>query len=93
MSKAQSILSKSFVENTKDLGEDQLGELVVKAEIKIKELQEEQKNDDKLNAAKQIVKDLNAGYAAVVKMEKAKVAYLIEKIQEIQEGINPDASV
>jgi hypothetical protein len=93
MSKAKSILSKTFIENVKDLGEDQLADMVVKATVKIKQLKEEQNQDDKLNAAKQIVKDLNAGYSSIIKMEEAKVAFLIEEIQAIQEGINPDASV
>jgi hypothetical protein len=42
----------------------------------------------------QIVKDLNAGYTSVIKMEEAKIAYLFEQIQVIQDGVvNPNASV
>jgi adenosine/AMP kinase len=92
--KAKSILSKSFIENVKDISEDVAAEMVVKAEMKIRELKEEQANDDKLNAAKQIAKDLNAGYSSVIKMEEAKIAYLLEQIRAIQDGsVNPDASV
>jgi len=94
MGKARSILSKSFVENVKDVSEDQAAEMVVKAEMKIKELKEEQANDEKLNAAKQITKDLNAGYTSVIRMEEAKIAYLLDQIRAIQDGsVNPNASV
>lgn len=94
MGKAKSILSKSFVENVKDISEDQAAEMIVKAEMKIKQLKEEQANDEKLNAAKQITKDLNAGYTSVIKMEEAKISYLLDQIQAIQDGeVNPDASV
>jgi len=82
--KARSILSKSFIENIKDINVDQASEMIIKAEIKIKELKEEQANDEKLNAAKQIVTDLNAGYNSVIRMEQSKIQYLIEQIQDIQ---------
>lgn len=92
--RAKSILSKSFIENVKDISEDVAAEMVVKAEMKIRDLKEELANDDKLNAAKQIAKDLNAGYSSVIKMEEAKIAYLLEQIRAIQDGsVNPDASV
>ena len=94
MSKAMSLLSKTFIENTKDLNEDELSALIIKAELKIKKLKEEQQNDDKLNAAKQIVKDLNLGYSSIVKMEEAKISFLLEQVEAIQDGsVNPDASV
>ena len=94
MSKAKSILSKSFTENIRDLNEDQLSELIVKAEIKIRQLKEEQANDEKLHAAQQIAKDLNAGYNSIVKMEREKINYLLEQVEAIQDGtVNQNASV
>lgn len=82
--KAQSILSKTFIENVKDINEDEAAALVVKAEQKIRQLKEEQSNDEKLRAAKQIVTDLNSGYSSIIKMEQEKINYLIEHIQKIQ---------
>ena len=94
MSKARSILSKTFLDNIKDANEDVLNELVVKAELKIKALEEEKKNDERLNAAQEIVEDLKASYTSVIKMEKSKIQHLIEQIKTIQEGrVNPNASV
>ena len=94
MSKAKNLLSKTWLANVAEIAEDQAAELLVKAEMKIKDLEEEMANDEKLNAAKQIAKDLNAGYSSVIKMEKARIAFLLEKIREIQDGeVNPTASV
>ena len=92
--KAKSILSQTFVENVNALNEDELGAMVVKAEQTIKALTDERKNDEKLNAAEQIAKDLRAGYTSAIKLEKEKIRHLLDKIQEIQDGdVNPNASV
>jgi len=85
-------LSKSFVDNNESINEDAAGELIVKAEIKIKEIQDERDADERLAAAKQIMKDLNSAYASTIKFERAKISFLLEKIQEIQNGeVNPSS--
>ena len=90
--KAKKVLSKSFVENHENISEDDAATLVVQSELKIRELEEERANDDKLNAAKQISKDLNAGYSSAIKYEKAKISFLLEKIEEISDGdVNPSS--
>ena len=92
--KAKNVLNKTFIEDHKDISEDRAAELVVRSEQKIRDLRDEQKNDDKLNAARQIVKDLGAGYSSAIKYEQAKINYLLERIDEIQSGeVNPHASV
>lgn len=88
--KAKKVLSKSFVENHEQVSEDQAADLIVQSELQIRSLEEERSNDDKLNAARQIVKDLGAGYSSAIKYEKAKISFLLEKIEEIQAGdVNP----
>lgn len=83
-------LNKSFVDNHENIDEDTAGSLVVSSTQKIKELEEERSADEKLTAAKQIVKDLNGAYTSAIKYEKAKINFLLEKIAEIQDGdINP----
>jgi hypothetical protein len=90
---ARKVLSKSFVDNHESVTEDVAADLVVKAEQKIKAIKEEQAADEKLAAARQIVKDLNGAYTSAIKYEQAKVSFLIEKIEEIQSGnVNPDSS-
>ena len=83
-------LSKSFIDNGKDLNEDEAIELLVEAEKKMKLIKEERAADEKLTAAKNIVKDLNSGYTSAIAYEKAKISFLLDKIQEIQDGsVNP----
>jgi len=93
LGKAKKILSKTFLEDNEDITEDGASELIVKAEQQIKAMSEEMQADEKLNAAKQIVKDLSMGYRNAIAYEQAKIQYLLAKIEEIQDGVNPDASV
>lgn len=92
--KAKKVLSKSFVENHESVTEDKAADLIVESELQIRSLEEERSQDDKLNAAKQICKDLGAGYSSAIKYEKAKISFLLEKIEEIQSGeVNKTSSV
>ena len=85
-------LDKSFVDNNEDISEDVAGELIVKSTQKIREMEQERDADEKLAAAKQIVKDLNSAYTSAIKYEKAKINFLLEKIAEIQGGeVNPSS--
>lgn len=86
LGKARKILSETFVDDCSDLSKDRLQELVIEAEIKIKDLVEEKENDDQLNAAKAVVKDLSTGYNSALKYEKAKIQFLIDKLQDEDEG-------
>jgi len=89
---ARKYLNKSFVDNHEDINEDLAAELIVKAEQKIRLIEEEKAADEKLAAARNIIKDLGAGYSSAVKYEKAKIQFLLEKINEIQGGeVNPDS--
>lgn len=90
MSEETKGLSKSFMENHKDVNEDVAIDLVIKAEQKIRVIKEERAADQKLAAAKQITKDLNGAYTSALKYEQAKIDFLLEKINEIQSGdVNP----
>ena len=85
-------LDKSFVDNNENISEDVAGELIVKSTQKIREMEQERDADEKLTAAKQIVKDLNSAYTSAIKYEKAKINFLLEKINEIQSGeVNPSS--
>lgn len=87
---SDSQLSQSFVENASELNEDEATALLVESEQKIRAIKEEQAADEKLTAAKNIVKDLSAGYNSARNYEKAKISFLLDKIQEIQDGnVNP----
>jgi len=77
-------LSSAFMENCKDIAVDEASDLVVRCEQKIKEIELTRKEDAQLNAAKQIVKDLSIGYSSAIKNEKAKIKFLLDKIEEIE---------
>jgi vacuolar-type H+-ATPase subunit I/STV1 len=90
--KAQDILAKTFKDNLKNVSEDEAEHLITKSEQKIKALDDERRNDEKLTAAKQIVKDLNGGYSSAKNYERAKIRFLLDKLEEIQSGdINPSS--
>lgn len=83
-------LSQSFVDNAENLNEDEATALLVESEQKIRLIKEERAADEKLAAAKNIAKDLAAGYNSALNYEKSKISFLLDKIQEIQDGsVNP----
>lgn len=89
---ASTTLSKSFVDNAKDLNLDEATTLLVESEKKLRLIKEEKEADEKLNAAKAIAKDLSAGYTSAAAYEKAKISFLLDKIHEIEDGqINPSS--
>jgi len=92
--KASSILNETFIENHKEVSEDEAANLIVRAEMKIRTLDEEMALDEELIAATQIVKMLKGAYTDATKYERAKIAHLLKKIDEIHafEGENPEAS-
>ena len=77
----EKILSDSFVSNNKDLTEEEAKNKLIQSQFAIKQIAYEKENDDQLNAAKEIVKELNAGYGAASKHEKAKIEFLLEVIE------------
>jgi hypothetical protein len=92
MSDTKKTLSKSFVDNHENINEDDAGARIVSSMQKVREIEQEREADEKLQAAKQIVKDINSAYTSAIKYEKAKVNFLLEKIQEIQGGeVNPSS--
>lgn len=92
LGKAKKVLSKSFMENHENINEDDAKDLMAKSLKKIKDLKEEMSQNERLQAAKQIVKDLESGYKSTVKYEEAKIAFLLEKIEEIENGdVNPES--
>lgn len=92
MSNVRKVLDKSFLDNHEDINEDTASELIVKSSMKIREIEEERSADENLAAAKQVVKDISSAYSSAVKYERAKISFLLEKIQEIQSGdVNPSS--
>lgn len=90
LGKAEEVLSKSFVDNVKDLTQEELQELVVQCEKTVRKLKLEKKNDDRLNAAKDLVKDLGGAYTSAISYEDAKKSFLMDRIEEIDAEVPQD---
>lgn len=86
--KSSKVLSKSFMENNKNVDLDTARELLVEATLKIREIKEEQAADVNVQAAKAVLKDLNGAYSAAKKYEKAKIDFLLDRINELNEQLN-----
>ena len=90
--KAKKVLNKTFMENHDKVNEDDAKDLITKSLMKIRALKDEMSQNEQLQAAKQIVKDLESGYKSTVKYEEAKIAFLLEKVEEIENGeVNPES--
>jgi hypothetical protein len=87
--KARKVLSQAFIDNADTLAEDEALEALFTAEKKVRDLTDEMKLDEDLISATQVVKDLKAGYNSAIQNEKAKIAYLLEKIDELRDE-NPN---
>ena len=92
--KAKSLLATSFTENYNDISEDEAADEVVLAEQALQKIEDEMDGDEQLTAAKNIAKDLGSAYKSAIKREKAKIAFFLGKIKEIQNGsVNPDSGL
>lgn len=80
--KWEKVLTESWVNNNTGLTEDDAKAKLVQCEFDIKNTLTEKEHDTQLTAAREIVKDLNSGYGAAVKYEKAKIEFLLERISE-----------
>lgn len=76
------ILTDTYVSDRVRITEDEAIKELTNSEFVIKQLNHDKEEDEELQAAKAIAKDLNAGYTAAVKYEKAKIDFLLEKIEE-----------
>ncbi len=82
--KWEKVLTESYVASKADITEAEAEKELITAEFAIKQLFYEKEQDQQLTAAKEIVKDLNAGYSSAAKYEKAKIEFLLEKIESIR---------
>jgi len=82
--KWEKVLTESYVASKADITESEAEKELISSEFAVKELMYEKEQDQQLTAAKEIVKDLNAGYSSAAKYEKAKIEFLLEKIENLR---------
>lgn len=93
MGKRKSKLGSAFVENYQNVAQDVAEQEIVKCVQKIMSISEEMAADEKLAEMKQMVKALSDGYKSLIKVEKNKIDFFVEKIEEINKGVNPTSSL
>lgn len=67
-----------------------LRETILTATATIAESAAEKAKDEKLAGAREIVKDISAGYRDVEKAQRAKINYAIFRLSEMGEPITPE---
>lgn len=79
--KWEKVLTESWVAQNKGLSEEEAKSQLIDSEFEIKAALAEKEGHEQLQAAKEIVKDLNAGFSSAIKYEKAKIEFLLEEIE------------
>ena len=82
MGELRKVLSDIYVSERETIQENDALRQVADSEFVIRQILSDKKEDAALNSAKEIVKDLNGGYSSAIKHEKAKIEFLLEKIEE-----------
>jgi hypothetical protein len=95
MANTKQSLSQSFLENVEQMAETELLNAICDASMTIKSVNADKAGDDKLSAAREIVKDLAGAYNECIKYEKTKIKHMLERLEFIrakndlrQQGIN-----
>jgi hypothetical protein len=78
------VLTESWVANSRTLTEEDAEKQIVGIEFEIKQILHDKEENQELKAAKEILKDLNAGFSCALKYEKAKIEFLLEHIENIR---------
>jgi len=79
--KWEKVLSESWVNQNSSLSEEEAKVKLIESEFEIRNALQERDGHEQLQAAKEIVKDLNAGFSSAIKYEKAKIEFLLEQIE------------
>ena len=80
--KWEKILSETYVSTNLNISEEEAKNKLIEAQFAIKQILSEKDEDTQLASAKEIAKELGAGYSAAVKHEAAKVEFLLEIIEK-----------
>lgn len=79
--KWEKVLTETWVNQNSSLSEEDAKGKIIESEFEIRAAIEERENHTELQAAQEIVRDLNSGFSAAIKYEKAKIEFLLEQIE------------
>lgn len=75
-------LPTGFVEDAASMDGDALRAAIIKAETSIRETEREMGQDEKLQGAREIVKDIVGSYNDAKRAQRAKIAYSLHLLEE-----------
>lgn len=75
-------LPTGYAEDAAGMNGDQLRAEVLRAETSLRWIGQEMKADEKLTGARELVKDLSAGYNEARKAQRAKIDYALHVLEE-----------
>ncbi len=75
-------LPTGYAEDAAGMDGDKLRAEIIRAETALREVEIEQKADEKLQGAREIVKDIVGGYSDAKKAQRAKIAYSLHLLDE-----------
>lgn len=75
-------LPVGFVEDAAGMDGDALRAAIVRAEELVREVEREQGQDEKLQGAREIVRDIMGGYNDAKRAQRAKIAYSLHLLEE-----------
>ncbi len=75
-------LPTGYAEDAAGMDGDRLRAEIIRAETSLREVEMEQKADEKLTGAREIVKDIVASYNDAKRAQRAKIAYSLHLLDE-----------
>lgn len=82
ISKLVDKLDEEFVVEVNSMANDKVKDLIVNLNKEVEDLQDQKKNDPKIKALSEDLKDLRGGYNDVLKPKKTKIQYLLLLLEE-----------
>lgn len=75
-------LPPGFLEDASGMDEEQLRAAIVESDANIRETETAREGDERLQAAKENVRDLSSGYRDAISAQRAKVSYCLHLLDE-----------
>lgn len=76
------VLPTGFVDEVAGMKKTDLQRAIIQSETNIREIEAQKKADEKLNGAKELLKDLNEPYRDAIKAQRAKISYVLHVMEE-----------
>jgi hypothetical protein len=75
-------LPTGFVDEVGAMKKQQLRDMIIQCETNIRAVELERDSDEKLNGAKELVKDYSGPYRDAMAAQRAKIAYVLHVLEE-----------